>query len=137
MSIRLNEDKEIVKTIKEGLKRTGGYCPCRLERTDATKCICEEFKAQIADPNYEGYALFPNGSWISDGVVCQVDAGGKPTAIQWEEDRRGEICLWEDPQKGHPYVLGGDTAGDGSDSFTAHLMDNHSGMQAAELLLST
>ena len=28
------------------------------------------------DPNYEGYALFPNGSWISDGVVCQVRSGG-------------------------------------------------------------
>ena len=26
------------------------------------------------DPNYEGYALFPNGSWISDGVV--YDASG-------------------------------------------------------------
>ena len=34
------------------------------------------------DSNYEGYALFPNGSWISDGVVCQVDAGGKPTIMQ-------------------------------------------------------
>lgn len=66
--------------------------------------------------------------------LYETDAGGKPTAIRWEEDRRGEICLWEEPQKGHPYVLGGDTAGDGSDRFTAHLMDNHSGLQAAELL---
>lgn len=55
MAVRLNEDQEMVAAIREGLKRTGGYCPCRLERTEATKCMCEEFKAQIADPNYEGY----------------------------------------------------------------------------------
>ena len=34
MAVRLNEDKEMVQTIREGLKRTGGYCPCRLERTE-------------------------------------------------------------------------------------------------------
>lgn len=28
------------------------------------------------DPNYEGYALFPNGSWISDGVACKVSTSG-------------------------------------------------------------
>lgn len=27
----LNPNEEIVKTIREGLKRTGGYCPCRLQ----------------------------------------------------------------------------------------------------------
>lgn len=30
MAVKLNPDKEVVKTIKEGLKRTGGYCPCRI-----------------------------------------------------------------------------------------------------------
>ena len=39
MKIKLNPDQEIVNTIREGLKRTGGYCPCRLERTEATKCV--------------------------------------------------------------------------------------------------
>lgn len=53
--VRLNEDRETVKRIKEGLKRTGGYCPCRLQRTPENKCICEEFKKQIQDPNFEGY----------------------------------------------------------------------------------
>ena len=55
MAVRLNENKEIVADIREGLKRTGGYCPCRLERSDANKCICQEFKDQIADPDFEGY----------------------------------------------------------------------------------
>ena len=40
MKIKLNPDQEIVNTIREGLKRTGGYCPCRRERTEATKCMC-------------------------------------------------------------------------------------------------
>lgn len=53
--VRLNENKEIVDTVKEGLKRTGGYCPCRRERTEDFKCMCKEFKEQIADPNFEGY----------------------------------------------------------------------------------
>lgn len=53
--IRLNDDQEVVANVKEGLKRTGGFCPCRLERLPEYKCICEEFKAQIADPEFEGY----------------------------------------------------------------------------------
>ena len=55
MKITLNPDKEIVKTIKEGLKRTGGFCPCRTERTEKYKCMCEEFKAQTEEPDFEGY----------------------------------------------------------------------------------
>ena len=55
MKIRFNDNEEVVKTVKEGLKRTGGYCPCRLERTEDYKCMCREFKEQIADPEFEGY----------------------------------------------------------------------------------
>ena len=55
MAVKLNPNKEIVDTIKEGLKKTGGYCPCRTEKTDDTKCMCKEFKEQIQDPNFEGY----------------------------------------------------------------------------------
>ena len=42
--VRLNEDKEIVDSIKEGLKRKGGYCPCRTEKNEDTKCMCKEFR---------------------------------------------------------------------------------------------
>jgi len=55
MSIKLNEDAETVKVIKEGLKKKSGYCPCRLEKTDDNKCICREFREQMADPDFEGY----------------------------------------------------------------------------------
>ena len=55
MKIKLNPNTEIVETIKEGLKKTGGYCPCRIEKTEDNKCMCKEFREQIADPNYEGF----------------------------------------------------------------------------------
>ena len=55
MKIKENPDKEIVATIRQGLLMTGGYCPCRMERNEDNKCICTEFRAQIADPNFKGY----------------------------------------------------------------------------------
>ena len=53
--IRLNENAEVVRTVREGLKATGGYCPCRTERKPEYKCVCEEFRAQCADPEFEGF----------------------------------------------------------------------------------
>ena len=41
--------------IKDGLKKRGGYCPCRVEKTEDYKCVCKEFRDQIADPDFEGY----------------------------------------------------------------------------------
>ena len=55
MAIRLNENAEIVARVKEGLQKKGGYCPCRLQKTEDNKCMCKEFKEQIADPDFEGY----------------------------------------------------------------------------------
>lgn len=55
MKIVLNENKEIVEAVQEGLKRTGGYCPCRTERTEDYKCMCKEFREQIKDESFEGY----------------------------------------------------------------------------------
>ena len=51
----LNPDAEVVKMVKEGLKAKDGYCPCRLQKTPENKCICQEFRDQIADPNFEGF----------------------------------------------------------------------------------
>ena len=55
MAVKLNEDKEIVAAIKEGLKKKKGYCPCKLEIIEENKCMCKEFREQIADPDFEGY----------------------------------------------------------------------------------
>ena len=55
MKISYNPDENIVKVIKEGLEKKGGYCPCRLEMTEDTKCMCKEFRDQIKDPDFEGF----------------------------------------------------------------------------------
>ncbi len=55
MKVRLNEDENVVKMIKDGLAATGGYCPCRVQRIEENICMCQEFKDQIADPEFEGY----------------------------------------------------------------------------------
>ena len=48
-------DKRLAEFLVSESERTGGYCPCRLEQTEDTKCMCKEFKEQIADPNFEGF----------------------------------------------------------------------------------
>ena len=53
--IRLNTDEALVVAVREGLKLKGGYCPCRMEKSEDTKCICREFREQMADPDFEGY----------------------------------------------------------------------------------
>ena len=55
MAVRLNEDAQVVAMIREGLAAKEGYCPCRLQRIPENKCICKEFRDQIADPDFEGY----------------------------------------------------------------------------------
>ncbi len=53
--VKLNPDEKVVAAVREGLKKTGGYCPCRRQRTEDYKCICKEFREQIADPDFEGF----------------------------------------------------------------------------------
>lgn len=53
--------------------------------------------------------------------------------IEWVDDDSGYISIYEEPQEGYPYVLGGDTAGEGSDYFTGHVLNNVTGNQAAVL----
>ncbi len=55
MPIKLNPDKEMVAFIKDGLKKSGGYCPCVRTQSEDTKCMCREFREQIADPDFEGF----------------------------------------------------------------------------------
>ena len=41
MKIRFNDDPKIVETVREGLRRKDGYCPCRLQRTPENICMCQ------------------------------------------------------------------------------------------------
>ena len=54
MKIVVNPDKELVKEVREGLKRTGGYCPCRVVKNEDTKCLCKDFREQSEGECYCG-----------------------------------------------------------------------------------
>lgn len=55
MRILTNPDKSVVKLVRQGLKANGGHCPCQLEHTPETKCMCSEFRSQLADPTFTGF----------------------------------------------------------------------------------
>ena len=55
MKIKFNEDKEYTEKIRQAVLKKGGYCPCRLQKTEQNYCMCEEFRLQIADENFEGF----------------------------------------------------------------------------------
>ena len=54
-------------------------------------------------------------------------------SYQWVDDPNGFIKIYEDVQERVPYVLGGDTAGEGSDNFTGVVLNNMTGKQVAVL----
>jgi hypothetical protein len=53
--------------------------------------------------------------------------------IQWVDDEKGPIKIYKDVEPRHPYVIGGDTAGEGSDYFTGQVIDNHTAQHVATL----
>lgn len=61
-----------------------------------------------------------------DFDVVTVNNKKKIKNIKWISDVNGCIKILKKPEKGHPYVLGGDTAGEGSDFFTGVAIDNSS-----------
>lgn len=38
---------EVNKTIKEAVDANGGYCPCLVEKSPDTLCMCREFRDSI------------------------------------------------------------------------------------------
>lgn len=91
------------------------------------------FPARIVS---ERIAYLRNHKPLKTGFFT-FDAGpdGKPMdeSIKWVDDLNGHVRMYEDKRPGIPYVLGGDTAGEGSDNFTGHAIDNTNGKQVAVL----
>ncbi len=92
-------------------------------------------------PASPGEAFLHSGTGVFDNeqIVLRLErlpspAGrGEFTDGEWTESETGAITLYELPEDGVPYVLGGDTAGEGSDYFTAIVINNVSGRIAAKL----
>ncbi len=53
--------------------------------------------------------------------------------IGFAEDDNETIVIYKEPVQGVPYVIGGDTAGEGTDNFAAQVIDNMTGEQVAVL----
>ena len=70
---------------------------------------------------------------VQQGYFAYNYNGVSITKIQWVEDKEGPIKIYEKPKAIYPYVLSGDTAGEGSDYFTGHVLDNTTGKQVAVL----
>jgi len=71
--------------------------------------------------------------WEEDGITPGGKAPESAQGFVWEESEAGAVKIFREPEEGHPYVLGGDTAGEGSDYFTAYVLDNSTGEQVAAL----
>lgn len=92
-------------------------------------------------PASPGEAFLHSGTGVFDNeqIVLRMErlpspAGrGEFTDGEWTESEVGAITLYELPEEGVPYVLGGDTAGEGSDYFTAIVINNATGRIAAVL----
>ena len=83
---------------------------------------------ELAGPRRRGEFVF--------STVYQADAGQvlihRPS-IRFADQPEGFLSVYEEPQPGREYVIGGDTAGEGSDYFAAQVLDRESGRQACTL----
>lgn len=46
MKIKVTDDRELEKEIRNKLKENFGYCPCKLEHIPDNKCMCKDFREQ-------------------------------------------------------------------------------------------
>ena len=46
LKIIKNPNENKYNEVTEAVKNNDGYCPCMLQKTPDTKCICKEFKEQ-------------------------------------------------------------------------------------------
>lgn len=72
---------------------------------------------------------------IKTGYFTYDYDGLRISNIKWHTDRNGYIQIFQVPNSPAftKYCIGGDTAGEGSDSFTGHVLDAKTGVQVAVL----
>jgi hypothetical protein len=49
LKINPNPNDEVFKNMSQAVKDNDGYCPCMIEKSEDTKCICKEFKEQDSE----------------------------------------------------------------------------------------
>lgn len=117
------------------------YKDNRFLTEDAVRTL-EAFKD--TDPYY--YQVYCLGEWgvtgktVFDGQAVSERLGKIPQPVkrglwdeEWTDDPSGPVTVFREPEEGRPYVIGGDTSGEGSDWFVAQVLDNVTGEQVAIL----
>ena len=84
MKIKLNSDQEVVDTIREGLKRTSGYCPCRVERTEKNAGTLKVGKINVDEQmdlamrfrvsSIPVLVVFKDGKAVAKSIGCRPKA---------------------------------------------------------------
>lgn len=83
---------------------------------------------------FNGQAVAERLSRIPQPAKCGYwDYSADMADIEWEETKDGPVQIFREPEEGRPYVIGGDTSGEGSDFFVAQVLDNTTGEQVAIL----
>jgi phage terminase large subunit len=115
--------------------------------------------ADLKKNNYEEYCIYALGLWgVAGGTYFdkasineRIQANVQPIkrgrfefsyvnerivdeTIQWVDEPDGIIYIYEEPKPGYPYVAGGDTAGEGSDSNTGYFTNNVTKQDVASLV---
>lgn len=111
---------------------------------DDYEILLESYKN--TDPYY--YSVYCLGQWgvfgktvfNAENIQARLDVvknkefvRGRFADSEFVEAEDGNIKIYEKPIMGVPYVIGADTAGEGSDFFAAHVIDNTNGKQVAVL----
>lgn len=70
---------------------------------------------------------------VDSGLWQYAEDGTHIKDIAWISEAGGPVRIYKRPEPGRPYVIGADTAGEGSDWFVAQVIDNVTGEQVAVL----
>lgn len=84
--------------------------------------------AEVPGPAAVGEFVFETGY---DEEACRVLI--RDETIEFSRQAGGCLSVYRPPEPGRSYVIGGDTAGEGSDYFTAQVLDRDSGEQVCTL----
>lgn len=109
--------------------------PCSAEEAflASGNCIFDKEKIinriqQLKEPIKQGYFKYDTYYDVKENEVLINN-----NSIEWVDNPNGYIKIYEEVLEGYPYVLGGDTAGEGSDNFAGQALNNVTGNQVAVL----
>lgn len=140
-----SEEKQLIEVFKLSLEQI----------TWRRWCIANNCGGDI-DSFKQEYPLTPDEAFLlsgatvfdKDAIISRLQTIPKPTKvgyftydynglkltnIKWVNDPSGYISIYDMPSNLTKYCIGGDTAGEGSDYFTGHVLDARTGKQVARL----